>query len=230
MGKANGKSPPHRFHPLTGDWGDDVWPIVGREPDLNSGCDYLNKGRWVSIWRCCLAINIIRPLRWWIPNLGRSDTKSPCRVLDVGSQDVNGTLRPFAFGTSYIGVDLAPGPGVDIVIQPGRLPFADHTFDLVVSTSCLEHDPMFWVTFAEMTRVMKRDGFLYVSVPANGPYHGYPGDCWRFYGDAAAALASWAPKVSLIETFMMTPQRDVWTDNVMIFGGPDSPPRQRISG
>ncbi len=156
------------------------------------------------------------------------------RILDVGSQDVNGTLRPYAPQPSlYIGVDMVAGPGVDTVLAyPYEFPYRDNLFDLVVSTSCLEHDPMFWRTFAEMARVVKPGGFIYVSAPANGPYHGHPGDCWRFYADAPKALADWAThcghKLELVEAFMMPPMRDVWVDCVAVFGKPPVPRREKI--
>ena len=154
-------------------------------------------------------------------------------ILDVGSMDVNGTLRPYApIGSTYLGIDIAAGPAVDVVVEhAAAFPFAAAAFDLVVSSSCLEHDPMFWVTFAEMARVAA--GFIYVSAPSNGPYHGHPGDCWRFYADSAAALAQWATRcgfaVELIETFMVAPRRDVWIDNVMVFGKPSVPRCPRIT-
>jgi SAM-dependent methyltransferase len=146
------------------------------------------------------------------------------RILDVGAFNVNGTLRSVApEGSSYTGIDLTAGDGVDLVVAAGdRFPFDDGSFDLTVSTSCFEHDPMFWVTFVEMARVTKPGGFLYISAPSNGPYHGHPGDCWRFYSDAAEALANWAKRndqpIDLVETFMMPPKYDIWTDNVMVYG------------
>ena len=60
-------------------------------------------------------------------------------------------------------------------------------FSTQVSTSCFEHDPIFWLTFKEIARVTKVDGFVYVNAPSNEVYHGYPGDNWRFYKDAPAA-------------------------------------------
>jgi SAM-dependent methyltransferase len=155
-------------------------------------------------------------------------------ILDVGSLDVNGSLRPYAqeeFG--YIGVDQVDGPGVNQVLEdPHKLPFPDGFFDLVVSTSCLEHDPMFWLTFAEMARVVKPGGFVYISAPSNGPYHGHPGDCWRFYADAPKALADWAKHcghtIELVETFMMPPIYDVWIDCVAVFGKPPIPKREKL--
>jgi SAM-dependent methyltransferase len=162
------------------------------------------------------------------------------RILDVGAMDVNGTLRSIApAGCVYTGLDLAEGPGVDCVLDAspmgrGTFPFSNGSFDLVVSTSCFEHDPAFWVTFAEMARVVRAGGFIYVSVPANGPYHGHPGDCWRFYADAGKALAAWAQRlyglsygvgfaIELVESFLMAPQQDIWIDNVMVFAkGPQA--------
>ena len=147
--------------------------------------------------------------------------------------DVNGTLRSFAPADSeYIGVDLQSGPGVDVVLpNPVWFPF-NMEFDLIVSTSCFEHDPMFWVTFKEMIKVLKPGGFIYLSAPSNGPYHGYPGDCWRFYPDAAKALETWSYlcgyPVTLVETFLVPPRRDIWTDNVMIFGKPPVPTRPKV--
>jgi SAM-dependent methyltransferase len=118
------------------------------------------------------------------------------RVLDVGSYDVNGTLRWAApEGCRYVGLDIAEGPGVDVVLtDPERFPFEDASFDLVVSTSCFEHDPLFWLTFLEMVRVVRPGGVIYVNAPSNGVYHAYPLDCWRFYPDAGLALVRWAQR------------------------------------
>jgi SAM-dependent methyltransferase len=146
-----------------------------------------------------------------------------CSILDVGSQDVNGSLRPFIpEGAKYWGVDISPGPNVDQVIRAGSLPFDQDSFDLVVSTSCFEHDPQFWVTFYEMCRVVRRGGFVYISAPSNGPVHRHPIDCWRFYPDSAVALAAWVTQagdmiIDVVENFRMSPSRDGWTDQVNIF-------------
>ena len=68
-------------------------------------------------------------------------------VLDIGAQDVNGSLRSLAPAAShYIGVDFAPGRGVDVVLDdPYHLPFADGSIDAVVSSSCFEHIELFWL-------------------------------------------------------------------------------------
>lgn len=157
-------------------------------------------------------------------------------ILDVGSMDVNGTLRPFApQGSTYVGVDISFGPGVDIVLDdPHEFPQRDtNAFDLVVSTSCFEHDEFFWLTFGEMARVVKPGGFIYLSAPVNGPVHNHPIDAWRFYPDAGQSLARWATKCGylliLLESFLMPPQTDIWTDFVAVFGKPPTPLVGRLS-
>lgn len=145
------------------------------------------------------------------------------RVLDVGARDVNGSLRTRApKDATYIGVDIEAGPGVDQVLaDPYVLPFDDASFDAVVSSSCFEHTPFFWLAFLEQVRVLKPGGFLYASAPSNGWYHGYPYDHWRFYPDAGLALEAWARRsghdLSLVESFVAAQADSIWNDFVMIF-------------
>ena len=154
--------------------------------------------------------------------------KKNFKVLDIGGQDVNGTLRHIfeAQGMLYTTIDIAKHSSVDVVMNPGdSLPFQDDSFDLIISTSCFEHDPCFWLTFREMCRVVKTNGFMYVSSPSNGVYHEFPGDNWRFYSDAGQALAYWSGKtfdgkswpVKVVETFHVMPKDDIWVDYVCIW-------------
>ena len=132
-------------------------------------------------------------------------------VVDIGGRDVNGSLKSAFEDMKFICVDMEKDPSVDIVVQPSeKLPFEDESVDLIVSTSCFEHDPCFWMTFKEMCRIVKPTGYIYVNAPSAGPYHMYPGDNWRFYSDAGQALAYWSGKqisdekifpVKVIETF-----------------------------
>ena len=72
-------------------------------------------------------------------------------ILDLGSLDVNGSLRSVApIDSIYIGADVETGRGVDIVLtDPHTLPFDDAKFDLVVSSSVFEHSQLFWLSFLE---------------------------------------------------------------------------------
>jgi len=144
-------------------------------------------------------------------------------ILEVGSRNVNGSLRDFCpDGARYTGVDLEYGEGVDLVLDdPYTYPFENECFDLILSSSCFEHDQMFWLTFCEMGRLLKPNGYLYLSAPSNGKYHGYPFDNWRFYPDAGLALEAWAKRsglqLKLVESFTARRKADIWNDFVAVF-------------
>jgi SAM-dependent methyltransferase len=144
-------------------------------------------------------------------------------IVEVGAQDVNGSLREVApADCKYIGVDFQPAKGVDVVLtDPYLLPFEDSSVDAVVSSSCLEHSEMFWLVFLEMLRILKPTGLCYLNVPANGAYHRYPVDCWRFYPDSGRALAAWARRNNinavLLESYTSRQRDDVWNDFVAVF-------------
>ncbi len=163
------------------------------------------------------------------------------KIVDVGSMDVNGSLRQFFVGCEYIGVDMSAGNGVDIVVKPGEpLPFEDGSVDAVVSTSCFEHDPCFSMTFKEMCRIVKLGGYIYINAPSAGVYHGYPGDNWRFFADAGFALAVWssyniagvAHHAAVSETVIIEniPNFDCfWKDWVCIWQRVDTPQTEIVN-
>lgn len=151
-----------------------------------------------------------------------SDLKT-AKILEIGSYDVNGSLRDHALPTThYVGVDMEAGPGVDVVIQPGNpLPFDDESFDFILASSVFEHDAAFWVTFVEMCRKVKIGGYVYINAPSNGTFHRYPEDHWRFYPDSGLALARWATSqgqdITLVESFVADRSADVYNDFVAVF-------------
>jgi hypothetical protein len=64
------------------------------------------------------------------------------RVCELGSRDVNGSVRGLFPGAEYVGVDIAPGPGVDVTGDAASWkPEPPHPFDTVISTETLEHTP-----------------------------------------------------------------------------------------
>ena len=88
------------------------------------------------------------------------------RVLEVGSLNINGTVRDFFTDCKYVGVDVAPGPGVDVVCQGQNLDYPDKTFDTVISAECLEHNPYWADTFANMARMC--NGMVFMSCATTG--------------------------------------------------------------
>lgn len=140
-------------------------------------------------------------------------------VVDIGSFDVNGTLKPVFHGHRYTGVDMSAGPNVDIVCMNQAIPLEDGSTDIVVSSSCLEHDECFWESFVEMCRLVKPGGYVYINAPSAGFYHACPQDCWRFYPDSWKALEKWARRrgyaVNLLEAY--TDSSCIWKNSVGIF-------------
>jgi SAM-dependent methyltransferase len=134
------------------------------------------------------------------------------KVLEVGSLNVNGSLRRTVEDlgpSSYLGVDLVAGPGVDDVcdVLSLRDRFGDESFDVVISTEALEHIREWRGAISNMKRVLRPGGILLLTTRSRGfPYHGYPHDFWRFepsdmeaiFGDFLIEIIqtdSWAPGV-----------------------------------
>lgn len=143
-------------------------------------------------------------------------------VIDIGSLDVNGTMKPiFKEAKRYIGIDQCEGKNVDIVGSSHKIPIEDNYADVTISSSCFEHDDMFWVSFLEMCRITKIDGYIYIQAPSNGPYHAHPVDNWRFYKDSWSALAKWAElnkyKLNVVESFVDENTDGIWHDSIGIF-------------
>lgn len=145
------------------------------------------------------------------------------KVIEIGSQDVNGSLREFVpKNFEYVGVDFVAGKGVDVILDdPYRLPFESESADIVVSSSCFEHSEMFWLLFLEIMRILKPRGLFYLNVPSNGLFHRYPVDCWRFYPDSGNALVTWANRnqmnVTMLESYTSAQFNGLWNDFVAVF-------------
>ncbi len=118
-----------------------------------------------------------------------ASTVSPeLMILDVGSRDVNGTFRRLFPNHPYVGIDIEPGDGVDVVVAPYSYPFPDNHCDVIISGSTLEHVRCPWKWMREVARILKPGGRLCVIVPYAYPYHEHPVDCWRVYPEGLRAL------------------------------------------
>lgn len=89
-------------------------------------------------------------------------------ILEVGSLNINGTVRIFFEQCFYIGIDVGPGPGVDIVCEGQKFSAAENTFDTVISCECFEHNPHWVDTFSNMHRLCKSDGLIIMSCATTG--------------------------------------------------------------
>jgi SAM-dependent methyltransferase len=108
-------------------------------------------------------------------------------VLDVGSRDVNGSVRPLC-PTPYFGIDIEDGDGVDEVYDGHTIPFPKNSFQTVICTEVFEHAHRPWRLAEEILRVLRPGGVALVTARANGFQRHDPPDRWRFMDGTLSEL------------------------------------------
>jgi len=105
-------------------------------------------------------------------------------ILEIGSKDYGSTVpfRKHLRHTEYVGLDMAAGNGVDVVgdLSKGLCGLPEEYYSLVICCSVLEHVQQPWEMAANIARLTKPGGFLFMSVPWVWRYHAYPDDFFRF--------------------------------------------------
>lgn len=118
------------------------------------------------------------------------------KVLEVGSLDINGSIRSHFKNCEYVGLDLGEGKGVDVVCpiheynynyygpNEGKsyLTTPQGHFDVVISTEMLEHDK-YWVKSLKSMYTNTRIGGLFILTCA-GPNRQEHGTTRTTPGDA----------------------------------------------
>jgi hypothetical protein len=95
------------------------------------------------------------------------------RVLEIGSLDVNGSVRQFFNDCQYTGVDVAPGPGVDVVGDGSDAVLTLNDWDVVCSCEMFEHNPRWSETWRNMVGWCRSGGLVFMSCATEGrPEHG----------------------------------------------------------
>lgn len=113
----------------------------------------------------------------------------PGRVLIVGSHVYPGKTDRHSKHKDALGVDMIAGEGVDVVLNlEDELPADLGTFAHIECMSVLEHTPRPWVMAANLERLLKVGGSIYVAVPFIWRVHAYPSDYWRFTIEAVRVI------------------------------------------
>lgn len=95
------------------------------------------------------------------------------KVLGVGTFNVCGTEDVFFDDCDYQGLDLGPGPGVDIVCPAQEYDAPDGSYDVIISCECFEHNPYYKETIENITRLLKPGGFfIFTCATVGRPVHG----------------------------------------------------------
>jgi SAM-dependent methyltransferase len=90
------------------------------------------------------------------------------KVLEIGSLNINGSVRPFFTGCDYLGIDVGPGRDVDLVCKGEDYDAPDDTFDVTISCECFEHNPKWVETFLNMIRMTKPNGLVIMTCATAG--------------------------------------------------------------
>ena len=119
------------------------------------------------------------------------------RVVELGSFDVNGTIRVlFPEASEYVGVDCHPGPGVDVVgLAKDVLADRLGQFDVCVSTEMLEHDPWWRESLARGLDLLRPGGLLVVTCagPNRAPHNPDESPVQGYYANVSADdMRAWA--------------------------------------
>lgn len=102
------------------------------------------------------------------------------RVLEVGSRNVNGSVRDLV--PHAVGTDMEKGRNVDEVCAAENLltRFGPETFDAVMSFDAFEHIKDWRACITNMWGVLKTGGYLVMTMAhQNKGRHAYPDDYWR---------------------------------------------------
>ena len=97
--------------------------------------------------------------------------------------------------SKYTGVDIEneshdhSNENIDFYYDGTTLPFADESFDSLLSSEVFEHVPHLEHTMKELTRVLKKGGQILITVPFSFPEHEMPHDYRRLtYGGVQQIL------------------------------------------
>lgn len=107
---------------------------------------------------------------------GLLDGSKDKRCLQIGVKEHHGAK----FGPNWVSVDLYDTREfIDFNYDIHDLKFENNSFDVVVCLSILEHVPYPQKAIAELHRVLKPGGEIWIQLPFSYPYHEGPQDYWR---------------------------------------------------
>lgn len=121
------------------------------------------------------------------------------RVLEIGSRNINGSVRTLFEECEYTGIDAVDGKGVDIVAFGHEYEADPESFNVVCSTETLEHDPHAKETVVHMMELLRPGGLIFITCATeNRPEHGtrrtgkrYGPDADHYRNVSAGELLEW---------------------------------------
>jgi SAM-dependent methyltransferase len=159
----------------------------------------------------CIKCDSKYPVRAWVPillpigvaDLGAATISEDDRISrhpysvsasDIIASNKDGLVLDLGAGgkldrySNVVQIDIFRYPAVDVVASADRLPFADNTFDAVVSQAVFEHLQYPEWAVAEIRRVLKVGGIAKIDTAFLQPEHGYPN---HFFNATESGLRHW---------------------------------------
>jgi SAM-dependent methyltransferase len=101
-------------------------------------------------------------------------------ILDVGCGIK--PYQPFFTGKSdiYLGCDIVNSELIDILCSGEKLPFRDQVISSILCTQVIEHVETPKRMVKEFSRVLLKNGLIFLSTHGTWPVHGAPYDYWRW--------------------------------------------------
>jgi SAM-dependent methyltransferase len=126
----------------------------------------------------------------FISESGKKYDKAGMLLLDIAPQDHEGAKPYFPLATVET-LDIDAGSGATYIADlcsQNESVVPSGLFDAIVCTEVLEHTLQPFDAVAEMYRMLKKGGYVFVSAPFNFRIHGPLPDCWRFTEHGLKAL------------------------------------------
>lgn len=93
---------------------------------------------------------------------------SQCKVLEAGSLFINGTIRTLFDDCEYTGIDIGPGPCVDVVTKAHEYNAQENYFDTVCSCEMFEHDMYLNLSLPNLIRTLRPNGLFFFTCATTG--------------------------------------------------------------
>lgn len=107
--------------------------------------------------------NFVRGLKLKMPTFFYN-----AKVLEIGSLDINGSIRSMFQNCEYTGIDLGPGPGVDVVCAGEKYFAIPGSYDVTCSTECFEHASTWFEIFLNMIQLTRSHGLVFFTCATTG--------------------------------------------------------------
>jgi SAM-dependent methyltransferase len=131
------------------------------------------------------------------------------KILEVGSREVTGpsTARARFARADYCGFDCYPGANVDVVGDAHQLSSHVPTnhYDIVFSSACFEHFEQPWIVAAEIAKVLKVGGIVFIETHFSFSSHERPAHFFHFTDLGLKSLFPKQSGINCIDAGMSNP-------------------------